>query len=94
MGTVVFGGHLMREPIASCIMPRTTIDLDATVLRDLKDRGRREGKSLGQVASELLATSLRQHPAEPPTFAWTSKPMDARVDLEDREAVYQALDDR
>ncbi len=75
-------------------MPRTTIDLDATVLRDLKDRGRREGKSLGQVASELLATSLRQDPVVPPTFTWTSKPMDARVDLEDREAVYQALDDR
>jgi hypothetical protein len=75
-------------------MPRTTIDLDATVLRDLKERGRREGKSLGQVASELLATSLEQQAPEPRTFAWTSKRMNARVDLEDREAVYQVLDDR
>jgi hypothetical protein len=84
----------MYDVSASNVMPRTTIDLDATVLRDLKDRGRREGKSLGQVASELLAQSLRQPPAEPPTFTWTSKPMRPHVDLEDKEAVYRALDDR
>ena len=44
----------MRYRIASRIM-RTTIDLDPGVLRDLKARARREGKSLGRVASELLA---------------------------------------
>lgn len=84
----------MSLMIASRIMPRTTIDLDASVLRELKKRGRREGKSLGRLASELLATSLRQDAEEPPRFVWTSKAMHARVDLEDKEAVYRALDDR
>ena len=36
-------------------MPRTTIDLDANVTRNLKRRAERERKSMGQVASELLA---------------------------------------
>ncbi|MEA2605840.1 MAG: hypothetical protein QOI00_597, partial [Chloroflexota bacterium] len=36
-------------------MSRTTIDLDPAVLRELRRRGAREGKSMGQVASELLA---------------------------------------
>jgi hypothetical protein len=84
----------MLVSIASRIMPRTTIDLDASVLRDLKRRGRREGKSLGQLASELLATSLGQAQPEPQAFDWNSKPMNARVDLEDKEAVYRALNDR
>jgi hypothetical protein len=75
-------------------MPRTTIDLDASVLRELKERGRREGKSLGRLAPELLAGSLRQEARKPPAFDWISKAMHARVDFEDKEAVYQALDDR
>ena len=37
---------------------RTTLDLDPGVLRDLKARARREGRSLGRVASELLAAEL------------------------------------
>jgi len=36
-------------------MPRTTLDLDALVLRELRRRGARERKSMGQVASEVLA---------------------------------------
>jgi hypothetical protein len=84
----------MLMNVTSRIMPRTTIDLDASVLRDLKRRGRREGKSLGQLASELLATSLGKKQPEPQAFDWTSKPLNARVDLEDKEAVYRALDDR
>ena len=36
-------------------MPRTTLDIDAVVLRKLKGIQRREDKTLGQVASELLA---------------------------------------
>lgn len=39
---------------------RTTLDLDGTVLRQLKERQRHEGKSLGQLASELLAKSLAE----------------------------------
>lgn len=83
----------MRVLPTSRIMPRTTIDIDATVLRELKERQSREGKTLGQLVSELLAASLHADPepaAEP--FSWRSGKMRARVDLTDKEAVYRALD--
>ncbi len=77
-------------------MPRTTIDLDASVLRQLRRRGRREKKSLGRVASELLARSL----AEPEDasaaapFTWVARNLGTpRVDLEDTEALRQLLDE-
>ncbi|GIV00557.1 MAG: putative antitoxin VapB48 [Actinomycetota bacterium] len=73
-------------------MPRTTIDIDAAVLRELKRRQRREGKTLGQLVSELLAASLRGEEPEAPPFSWTVKEMGARVDLEDDEAVRRALE--
>jgi plasmid stability protein len=82
--------------IASRIMARTTIDLDHTVLRELRRRGAREGKSMGQVASELLAHALASPVDLPaPDFHWISadlgKPL---IDLEDPEAVRRALGDR
>jgi plasmid stability protein len=75
-------------------MPRTTIDLDPTVLRELKRRARREGKSLGCVASEVLSAALDGAEPErgPAPLAWLSRPMGARVDLEDPEAVRRALE--
>ena len=76
-------------------MPRTTIDIDAGVLRELKKRQRQEGKSLGRLVSELLAATLqREEPETPAPFEWSSKRMRARIDLEDKEAVRRAVDDR
>ena len=73
---------------------RTTLDLDPTVLRALKQRARREGKSLGRLASEVLGVALEQDgPAPAPrALAWVSRPMGALVDLEDPEAVRRALE--
>lgn len=74
---------------------RTTIDLDPAVLRDLKQRARREGKSLGRVASEVLGAALeRDAPPAAPPLVWSSRPMGALVDLEDPEAVRRAMDAR
>jgi hypothetical protein len=74
---------------------RTTIDLDPTVLRELKQRSVRSGKSMGQLASELLARSLDEH-AEKSTespLTWIARDLGIpRVDLEDKEAVRAALD--
>jgi len=74
-------------------MPRTTVDIDASVLRELKRRQRREGKTLGQLVSELLARALARERADEPetTFRWSTRPMGAKVDLEDDEAVRSAL---
>ncbi len=77
---------------------RTTIDIDAAVLRRLKERKRREGKTLGQLVSELLASALREPESSPAErehgLAWISQPMGARVDLEDKEALRRALEGR
>jgi len=69
------------------------VDIDATVLRALKERGAREGKSMGALMSELLATALERE-AEPRArpFTWTTRAMGARIDLEDKEAVRRALE--
>jgi hypothetical protein len=74
-------------------MPRTTLDIDSAVLRELKERQRREGKTLGQLVSELLAGALdrdREPDHEQEPFIWFSKPMKALVDLENQEAVRRA----
>ena len=75
-------------------MARTTIDLDPAILRELRRRGAREGKSMGQVASELLARAVATAADAPaPEFTWTSAPLGpALIDLEDKEAVRRVLD--
>jgi hypothetical protein len=83
----------MRGWITSRIMPRTTLNIDATVLRELKRRGAREGKALGDLVSELLARALAEEHEEPERpLRLHAKAMHARVDLEDRDAVQQVLD--
>lgn len=76
------------------MMPRTTVDIEAAVLRELKRLQKRCGKPLGQLISELVATALAEEeevPKERPAFRWMSRAMQARVDLEDKEAVRAAL---
>jgi len=66
-----------------------------SLLRKFTARARREGKTLGRLVSELLARALPSEPDRAPRgFEWTSMPMRARVDLEDKEAVRRALEDR
>jgi hypothetical protein len=79
--------------LASSIM-RTTLDLDPTVLDELRTRSKRERKSMGQVASELLAPALgKKERAAPPHIDWqTWSAGPPRVDLEDKDAVWRVLD--
>jgi plasmid stability protein len=74
-------------------MPRTTFDLDGTVLADLRRRAAAEGKSMGRVASELLAIGLHDEVAvEQPPLKWARKDLGLKVDLEDKDAVWRILD--
>ena len=75
-------------------MTRTTLDLDQSVLAALRERGALEHKSMGQLASELLARELdeRAEGNEPPAFRWNSAPLGMRVDLEDKDALWAVLD--
>lgn len=74
-------------------MPRTTMNIDASVLRELKARQRREGKSISQLASELLARALDEAEGDAPhALHWIDGPLRPTVDLDDKEAVRRALD--
>jgi hypothetical protein len=74
-------------------MPRTTLDLDASVLRELRRRGARERKSMGQMASELLSRALDDPPPAAERLDWIARDLGVpRVDLEDKEAVRSLLD--
>ena len=78
-------------------MPRTTLNLDASVLREVKRRARDQGKSIGDVISELVGPVLAQRHRRggPPEFRWrTARMGPAKIDQEDKEAVRQALGDR
>jgi hypothetical protein len=82
----------MRGLVASRIM-RTTIDIDAEVMRELKRRQKAEGKPLGRLVSELLATALGGPEPQPAAdFKWTTRSMEALVDLEDKEALRRAME--
>jgi Arc/MetJ family transcription regulator len=87
----------MRRTLASRIM-RTTIDIDDPILKEVKRLQLREGKSLGRLVSDLLAQSLAATraaaKAEAPAFQWVAKPMRARLDLADKNALLDAMDER
>lgn len=79
----------------ACNIMRTTIDIDDPILKEIKELQRREGKSLGQLVSELLAQALadaRKAPKSVPHFRWIAKPMGARVDLGGKDAMFDAMD--
>ena len=74
---------------------RTTLDIDAPVLADLKRLGQAEHIPMGRLVSELLGRALRDATARRPApieFAWIDKPMNAKVDIADREALYTAME--
>jgi hypothetical protein len=73
-------------------MSRTTLDIDPSILYELKQRQLVEHKSLGRLVSELLAQALTIKTApKSSTLEWISRPMKARIDLEDKEALFTAL---
>lgn len=73
---------------------RTTLDLDPIVLAQLKERQRREGKSLGALVSELLAPVLTEDARDRPEIGWPAQALEARVDIDDKDALWRALDGR
>ena len=82
----------VHVPSIRCV--RTTLDIDALVLRDLRALQKREGGTLGELASRLLAEALARRKKRPlaPAFTWRAKAMGALVDLADKDVVYSILD--
>jgi hypothetical protein len=77
-------------------MPRTTLLIDEGVLRALKKQAADQGRTLQEVANELLKRGLA--PAARPRFRLRWRGCDAAlqpgVDLEDRDALFDLMDGR
>ncbi len=74
-------------------MTRTTLNLDPSVLKELRERSARERRSIGELASQLLARELREEALPTPPFSWVSRDLGTpAVDLEDKEALRAVLD--
>ena len=77
-------------------MTRTTLDIDPAIRDELRRRSERDKKSMGKVASELLAVALAEpgvSRAPEPALRWRSADLGLpRVELEDKEALRRALD--
>ena len=74
---------------------RTTVNIAAPVLEELKRIQKRDGGTLGELISGVLADGLRARRASPADqkLDWASQSMRARVDLADKDAVFAILDD-
>lgn len=73
---------------------RITIDVDDPIFLKLKELQRRDGRSLGRLVSDLLAQTLSTEavrPAAPRCFVWIAKPLGPRIDLEDKDAIRNAM---
>jgi len=73
---------------------RTTLDIEAPVLKELKRLQKRTGQSLSRLASDLLARALatREAAGETRPLSWTAQDLGARLDIDDKEALQQALE--
>ena len=77
-------------------MSRTTLNIGAALLEELRKIQEREGKPLGQVVSELVAEALAYRSSRdrsrPRKLSWITRPMGARIDISDKGALYVAMD--
>jgi len=73
---------------------RTTLDIDEPILKDLKRLRKAQGRPMGRIVSDLLAQALATAGDEirETPFRWHARPMGARVDLADHDAVYDAME--
>ncbi len=77
-------------------MPRTTVDLDSDVLKDLKQRAAREGTTLSRILNSIARLSLGRPRTRPRALRLPTIPGKPRpgVNVEDREALWDLMDGR
>lgn len=77
---------------------RTTLDIEAPILKELKIFSKQHNFSLGKAVTSLLAEALSAHKAKtkkksPPKFKWYSRDMGpAKIDILDKDTLYKILD--
>jgi plasmid stability protein len=77
-------------------MKRTTLKLDDAVLRRLKQQAAAEGRSLQDLANQLLRRGLATTPHIPYALAltgWDAQPQPG-VDIRDRDALFDLMNGR
>jgi len=77
-------------------MKRTTLTIDDQLLRELKQRASTEGRTLQAVTNDLLRRSLAPTPMKPYRLrlrGWKAAEQ-PRVDLLDRDALFDLMDGR
>jgi plasmid stability protein len=77
-------------------MSRTTLKLDEDLLRRLKERAAREGRTLQSLANDLLRRGLVESPQSEYRLELRTWPGKLRpgVDLFDRDSLFDAMEDR
>lgn len=66
-------------------------------MEELKKLQRKTRQTLGKLASSLLAEALKQQSSmdmtsgKQPALKWRKQSMEARVDLQDKDAIYRAM---
>ncbi|MGY3614962.1 hypothetical protein [Bradyrhizobium sp. USDA 10063] len=72
-----------------------TIDIDDIVLEKIQTIREREGRPISAIISELLTEALAARRAAGATspFCWTARPMNALVDISDKETLRARLSD-
>jgi hypothetical protein len=75
-------------------MPRTTVDIDLPILKEIKRIQREEGLSMGKLISRLLADALSRRERKPTgtEFQWVSRRMNPHIDVADKETVHTVFD--
>jgi plasmid stability protein len=78
-------------------MARTTIAIDDDLLRRMKEKAAREGRSFQDLANGLLRQALAQQPVRPriklALRGWTARQQPG-VDLLDRDKLFDLMDGR
>jgi hypothetical protein len=77
-------------------MPRTTLDIDDRVLKELKKKAADEGRTLQAVANDLLKRALHTRAHAPFSLrlqGWTAD-LQPGVDILDRDSLFDALNGR
>ncbi len=77
-------------------MKRTTLKIDESVLRELKQRAAVEGSGMQEVANRLLRRGLAARPTESWTLCltgWKAEPQ-PEVDLLDRGTLFDVMNGR
>jgi plasmid stability protein len=72
---------------------KTTLNIDNGVMRDLKMRAAREGRTMSELVETALRRLLDEHPVEkdlPPLPTLMAREL---VDVSDRDALYRAMEE-